>query len=236
MLLPTQVSLASLVALGHFNPLIFVSLWLKEKEVVVGNDFDSLKTLMVHPDIVSYELPWGNFQVDRTNFSITTNREPIIRVQDFFVRCFQFLTETPIRAIGINREVHFATASEAARDRIGDTIAPKEFWADFVSRGGEKTGGLRSLIMEQSIHKDGRLGRLDGAYGHVWVRVEPSQLSDVRFGIFTQVNDHFDLSSSDGRLSDGRAAAELVAEKFEASVANSERLIDRVMELANVGT
>ena len=54
-----QVSAASIVALGHFNPLIFRPDWLKDKEILVGNDFEKLKTSLVHPDLVSYEIPWG---------------------------------------------------------------------------------------------------------------------------------------------------------------------------------
>jgi len=231
-----QVSAASIVAIGHFNPLIFGRDWLKDKEIVVGSDFEKLNTLIAHPDLVSYEMPWGSFQTDRNNFTITTTREPLVRVYDFFVRCFQFLPETPIRAVGINREVHFETASEAARDHVGDVLAPKDFWGDFVQSGGQKTGGVRSLIMEQSIPKEGRLVRTDGRFGYVWARVEPSNRRDIRYGIFMQVNDHFDLVTAPDRLSNGRAVAELVTEKFEGSIENSERLIDRVMGLADART
>jgi hypothetical protein len=234
MRLSPQVSAAAIVALGHFNPLIFAPDWLKDKEIVVGNDFGKLKILIVHPDIVSYEMPWGTFQADRNNFSITTTREPLVRAHDFFVRCFQFLPETPISAVGINREVHFETASEAARDHVGDVLAPKDFWGDFLQPEGQKAGGLRSLIMEQSIRKEGRLARTDGRFGHVWARVEPSSRQDIRCGIFVHINDHFDLTTPPDRLSNGRAVADLVAEQFERSITNSERLIDRLMELANV--
>jgi hypothetical protein len=228
-----QISAASVVAIGHFNPLIFRTDWLKEKEILVGNDLENLKISIMNPEIVSYQIPWGMFQTDRNNFSIATTREPLVRVYDFFVRCFQYLPETPIRAVGINREVHFETAGESVRDRVGDQLAPKQFWSDFVQSKGQKSGGLRSLIMEQAIFKDGKRMRTDGRFGHVWVRVEPSLRQDIRYGIFVQVNDHFDLATDPDRYSDGRAAADLVAETFERSIATSEHLIDRVMELAD---
>jgi hypothetical protein len=236
MRIPPHISAASIVALGHFNPLIFGRDWLRDKEIVVGNDFQNLRISIVHPDIVSYEMPWGNFKVDRNNFSAITTREPLVRVYDFFVRSFQFLPETPISAVGINREVHFEAASEAARDHVGDVLAPKGFWGDFVQSGERKAGGLRSLIMEQSITKEGRLARKDGKFGYVWARVEPSLQRDIRFGIFMQVNDHFDLATPPDKLSDGRAAADLVIEQFERSMTDSERLIERVMELADART
>jgi hypothetical protein len=232
MRIPPQISSASIVALGHFNPLIFRTYWLREKEIVVGNDFVNLKSTIVHPEIVSYQLPWGNFQIDRNMLSIATLREPLVRVHDFFVRSFQCLPETPISAVGINREVHFATANETARDRVGDALAPKAFWGNFVQSGGKKTGGLRSLTMEQSIAIEGRRGRIDGGFGQIQVKVEPSLRQEVLHGIFVQVNDHFDLMSGPDKFSDGRAVAELIAEKFTASITNSEALIDHVMELA----
>ena len=207
-----QVSAASIVALGHFNPLIFRPDWLKDKEILIGNDFENLKILIVHPDIVSYELPWGNFQADRENFTITATREPLM---------------------GINRDVQFETASEAARDHVGDMLAPKDFWGDFVKSGSQKAGGMRSLVMEQSIQKGGRRIRIDGKFGYVWARVEPSVRQDIHYGIFMQVNDHFDLVSPTGSLSDGRVVGELIAEQFQLSITNSDRLIDRVMELAD---
>jgi hypothetical protein len=216
-----QVSAASIVALGHFNPLIFRADWLRDKEILVGSDSENLKTSIVHPELVSYELPWGNFQTDRNQFTITTLREPLVRVYDFFVRSFQCLPETPIIAVGINREVHFAAGSEAAADRVGDTLAPKEFWAEFVKVGGTKTGGLRSITMEQSIRgqsqSQSRRMRLDGMPGHIQVKVEPSLRQDIRHGIFVAVNDHFDLTDGPGKLADGRALAELVAGRFDAS-------------------
>ena len=49
-----------------------------------------------------------------------------------------------------------------------------------------------------------------------------------------QINDHFDLMTPPDRLSNGRAVAELVADQFDRSITNSERLIDRVMGLADV--
>jgi hypothetical protein len=228
-----QISAASIVALGNFNPLIFRPDWLKEKEIIVGNDFEKLNISIVHPEIVSLLTPWGTFQTDRNNFSITTTREPLVRVHDFFVRCFQCLPETPISAVGINREVHFETASEAARNYVGDVLAPKDFWGDFMESEGKRMGGLRSLIIEQSVVKEGRRARVDGKFGHIWARVEPSLLADIRHGIYVQINDHFDLMISAGKPSGGLAVADLIAEHFERSIANSERLIDRVMEVAN---
>jgi hypothetical protein len=74
--------------------------------------------------------------------------------------------------------------------------------------------------------------RLDGKPGQIQVKIEAALRADIPFPISVQVNDHYDLASGPDKLSDGRTVAELVTESFEFSVANSERLIDHIMELA----
>src|SRR5262249_14776135 len=150
MRLPAQISGASIVALGHFNPLIFRPDWFMGKQIVVGSDADGTEINVIHAELTEFALPWGQFHVDRDRIMITATQEPLIRAFDFFVKTFQFLPETPIRAIGINRDVHFDAGSSQALDRMGDTLAPKDFWGDFVRQGDRKIGGLRTLIMEQA--------------------------------------------------------------------------------------
>jgi hypothetical protein len=225
-----RISAGSVVALGHFNPLIFRPDWFKDQGIVVGNDYDSVAIEIIHPDMVIFSLPWGKFQVDRDRFSIISTQEPLIRLHDFFVNCFLKLPETPISGLGINRDIHFEAGNQEACDRVGDRLAPKSIWGDFVERKGQRLGGLRSIIMEQAVPGERRLMRLDGEPGWVRVQVEPSM--SVRHGIFVQVNDHHDLMRS-GELSKGSAVAELVAEKFASSLAESEILVDRIMGLAD---
>jgi hypothetical protein len=230
MRIPPQISGSSIVALGHLNPLIFRPEWLRDREIAVGSDFEGIKIEIVHPEVVALKLPWGQLQADRDRFLIAGFQEPSIRVCDFFVKSFQALPETPINAVGLNIDVHFPLSSEKARDHIGDVLAPKDFWGDFVKRDGEKAGGTRSIVMEQSIFKDGRRTRLDGLFGWIHVKVEPSLKVEVPHGVYVGVNDHYDMMS-DGKSSDGRSAAELVARRWDGFVETSEGLIDRIMEL-----
>ena len=50
---------ASVVALGHFNPLIFRPEWPKDKEILIGNDYVNLAIDVVHAELVSFKVPWG---------------------------------------------------------------------------------------------------------------------------------------------------------------------------------
>lgn len=229
MRIPPKISALSVVARGTFNPLIFRPDWFHEKEILAGSDFENVNIEIIHPDIVSFGVPWGTMIVERDKFSLSSSQEPHIRAHDFFVRCFQNLPETPISAVGINVEIHFDAGSEAACDHVGDVLAPKAFWEDFVKKDGKKFGGLRSITMEQAAKIDGESTRQDGEKGWVHVQVEPS--IRVKNGIYVRVNDHFKLLDGE-KFSNGREAAQLVTRKWDASCRASESYVDKIMELA----
>jgi len=120
--------------------------------------------------------------------------------------------------VGVNRDVHFSCGTRAAYDRVGDRLAPKEFWIDFLPPGkeGQRTGGLRTLIMEQSFQSvEGKRVRIDGRAGHIHIKIENSSRADVSFGIYVSVNDHYDLRGKTNDPLDGRVAAELVADRWD---------------------
>jgi hypothetical protein len=236
MRIPPQISGASIVAFGNFNPLILRPDWLNRKEIVVGADYESILIEVIHPEIVAFRVSWGEMRVDRERFQIAAVQEPLIRVHDFFVRCFQALPETPIRAVGINREIHFPAGNRAAYDRIGDMFVPKDFWADFLppNEKGQRVGGLRSLIMEQAfITPQRKRVRLDGKEGHIQIHVENSLRQEVPFGIYVAVNDHYELRRADGEPLDGRNAQELVSERWDTSIRYAETWFDKIMGLTN---
>jgi len=54
-----QINAANITALGNFNPLIFRTDWFQAKEIVVGADFDNAKIDILHADVSSFRLPWG---------------------------------------------------------------------------------------------------------------------------------------------------------------------------------
>jgi hypothetical protein len=227
MRIPPQVNAVSIVLLGHFNPIIFRPEWFRDKSILIGSDFDEITIDIINPEIVQFRLSWDQLNVTRDRFLVTVVQEPIIRVQDFFVSSFQRLPETPVSALGLNREVHFDCGSVQAMHKIGDLLGPKEFWGDFVTHDGKRAGGLRALTMEQSILVNNEQARLDGKKGWIRVQVEPSARI-VPTGMFVQVNDHYNLTSQT-TLSDARGAADIVAADWTNSTSKAEGLIDRVM-------
>jgi hypothetical protein len=201
----------------------------------VGSDSDQLQIEVMHAELVILGFPWGRLHCDHNQFVVSTFQEPLVTAYDFFVKCFQMLPETPIRAVGINREIHFPAGSPQNLHHMGDILAPKEFWGALLMDGQKRIGGLRSLIMEQAVVQDGLKCRHDGRPGHIQFKVEPSVRGDVPNGVYCHINDHFDLVSK-GEPADGRAASELVSEVWKQSMEQAERWFDQLMSIVHVAS
>ena len=194
-----EISAASIVMIGHFNPQIFQPFWLAHHDVISEEEAESANIGFVHPEITRFSLE-GEFtiQVERERFSMDRAVAPLIRIADITCRIFgDLLPHTPIHQVGINRMIHFDVGSQSAREEIGLKLAPREPWGDWgrlVSAGdGERHGGLLSLTLTQRELSD-------RPAGWVQAKLEPSQvIGRGRTGIYMEINDHYDLAKkSDG--------------------------------------
>ena len=222
-----EISGVSVVLLGNFNPVIFTPAWFALHGLLPKHAADNAELQVVHPGLTVFSTEWLHLQIKTDRFEANTQRDPHIRVRDLLVRVFkEHLHHTPLKAFGINRDVHFRVASQAERDRIGRLLAPVEPWGRWKDELGLDSdhGGMISLTMAQ-VRPAGR-----PAGGQVNVTVEPSnRIADGRSGIYVRINDHYAIGSEDiegrvqlmGFLEDG----------FESSIQRSNDIIDHVMSL-----
>lgn len=216
-----EVSGTSVVMLGHFNPLIFRPEWFAKKEIITQADADAAEIGVVHPEIVAFGIkPWIKLSVEQQKFSAGVVQDPNIKLFDFIVKCFSNLPETPVAKLGINRELHFNLETEERWHALGDILAPKEPWGDFLmSSDHKRKGGLLSIVMQQKP-------RDDGFNGQFMLKAEPSSL--MRYGIFFQFNDHYDLTEDD-TLTDARVAIEILKKQWEPSLSKAESIISSIL-------
>lgn len=157
---------------------------------------------------------------------------PYERLRDLVVRVFsECLNHTPLKACGINRNVHFLVRDAAARDMIGTTLAPVEPWGPWreeLDLDG-KFGGMTAVRMAQ-LRPDGR-----HRGGQINVTVEPSVRvgTEGGTGVYVGVNDHF-VTDQEGADSAARLM-EILAGEFRPSRERSEGIIDHIMSLAQTG-
>ena len=133
-----EISSVSVILLGDFNPAIFTPAWFALHGLLPKGAADSADLNVAHPQTTSFSADWLQLNVLVDQFSAETRQAPHIRLCDLVVRVFkEHLFHTPLRALGINRQVHFRVRSQSARDRIGRTLAPVDVWGAWAEELGD---------------------------------------------------------------------------------------------------
>lgn len=223
-----EISGVNVVLLGDFNPAIFTPAWFALHGLLPESIADSAELHVAHQQVTEFVADWLRLQVAVESFFVETLQAPHIRLRDLVVRIFkEHLYHTPIRAFGINRNIHFRVQDLAERDRIGRTLAPVEPWGTWGQDLGldGKQGGMTSLTMTQ-VNPEGRPNG-----GQINVTVEPShRIGEGRTGVYVRVNDHYAIDHTN--LGTAERLMELFENSFDTSLERSNGIIDRIMSLA----
>ena len=223
-----EISGVQVVLVGDFNPAIFTPAWFALYGLLPKSVASSAKLEVAHPQVTKFAADWLNLEVTVERFAIDTSQAPHVRLRDLAVRVFrEHLFHTPLKALGINRTVHFRVRNLAARDCIGRTLAPVEPWGRWGRDLGQDgvRGGMTSLRMTQ-IDPDGR-----PSGGRINVTVEPSiRIGEGRTGVFANVNDHYVIDETSPGA--GTGLMELLETNFDTSLKRSDDIIDHIMSLA----
>ena len=224
-----EIDGVDVVLVGDFNPAIFTPAWFALNGLLPESAVANAELQIAHQQITAFNTDWLCLQVTPDRFSAGTAQAPHVRLHDLVARVFkEHLHHTPLRAFGINREVHFQVRSSALRDRMGRTLAPVEPWGTWGRELGSDglQGGMTSLTMSRN-NPEGR-----PAGGRINVTVKPSyRIGEGRFGVYVQVNDHHEIDNATGPGA-GRRLMELFTNSFGASLKRSEAIIDHIMSLA----
>lgn len=224
-----EINGVSAVLLGDFNPAIFTPSWFALTGLLPERVAESADLDIASRDMTSFNADWLRLMVVPDRFTVDTSQAPHVRVRDFVVRVFkEYLSHTPLRAFGINRNIHFLLRDSAERDRIGRVLAPVEPWGTLVHQLDldDEHGGMTSLTMSQLNPQ----GRPTG--GQINVTVEPSnRIGQGRFGLYVRVNDHYTIEGAGPKTSESLIA--LFEDNFEASLERSDAITDHIMSLAD---
>ncbi|MGW9182502.1 hypothetical protein [Agromyces sp. NPDC055661] len=170
----------NLVLRGAFTPILFSPAWFKERGLIGEPELAAAGVEVIAGEIASFRLGWLGVHVTPDGFQVSTSEvEEFPRLRDVALGALRLLEQTPLGALGINRNFHTIIGSSTARHRIGDTIVPKEIWNDTLVLPGMRSATLWGV-------------RPDGYSGHFQVQVEPS--FQVTNGIYVGANDHFNLT------------------------------------------
>ena len=222
-----EISGVNVVLRGDFNPAIFTPAWFALHNLLPESVADSAVLQVAHQQVTAFDADWLHFQVTVDQFTVDTSQAPYVRVRDLVIRVFkEHLFHTPLRAFGINRNVHFRVKSFAERARIGRTLAPVEPWGKLGQNLGlsGENGGMTSLTMSQVAPH----GRPTG--GQINITVEPShRIGKGRTGVYVRVNDHYAIDNAE--LETAERLMELFEINFDPSLERSNGIIDHIMSL-----
>jgi len=174
-----EIEGVSIVLLGSFNPTIFQPAWFASQGLIAQDLSDSADVGIVHRQMVAFNAGWFEVQVTDDRFSVSSLTAPSYDLlRDLVLGTFRLLRYTPLRAMGLNKDVHYRIASEEAWHAIGHKLAPAANWEPVL-----KQPGMRSLLIEGV--------RDDDLPGYIHVKVEPSLRVDP--GLYVSVNDHYEV-------------------------------------------
>lgn len=227
-----QLDHATIVLVGRFNPAIFQPAWFALHEMIGQKEAEAADIKLIHEEVSQFKVDQFELQVLANRFGITSLDTHPEHIRDLVISCFgRFLPHTPLRAIGINRAVHFDTGDFEVRDRVGSRLAPKDAWGawgeelrEALREPLEVRSGMISIVMRQSL-------RPDGYKGYVQARVEPSVQIANHTGILVDVNDHFDLNGAEQAVQDASSAVAMLETIWENSLQRSAMIIDQIMAL-----
>ena len=131
----------SIVLIGSFNPQIFQPFWFSNNKLLQNNEVEIAEIEVISRDITSFGIPWLKVQVFLEKFlAITGEESQFLPLRDFVIGTFHLLGHTPIRQMGINRDIQFEMASESDWHKVGNKLAPKkDLWDKLLPSPGMKT-------------------------------------------------------------------------------------------------
>lgn len=202
---------ATIVLIGSFNPAIFQPAWFQKQGLLPETETSSASIDTISNDISIFTMSWVRIEVLSERFVARTSDESKFSpLRDLVIGAFRLLEYTPVRQIGLNRDIHYSLPTEDAWHRVGHTLAPKSHWNALV-----KTPGMKSLMIE-AHRDDDRVGLFNIGVKPVLNRTQPmkSWLVEVSF------NDHIEL----GADKTGLDVCTVLEEDWERSMSRAEQI------------
>lgn len=175
-----------IVLVGNFNPVIFQPHWFSESGIIRKEEADSAKVEVVHPEVSMFKLDWMRLNVQPMIFSVDTIQDAYYEIiRDFSVGTFRLLQHTPLLQLGINYNFIYDIGDKKKWNDFGHKLTPKELWGKFLNEPG-----MSAIKVEEKPIEHDELGCKETTK----ISISPeSKLTKSGYGIFIQVNNHFQL-------------------------------------------
>lgn len=227
MLYKPEVTSATIVAIGAFNPAIFTPDWLEGNGLVGKDDANGIRdaaNLVITRQVTVLEAESFALQIDEEKFQATCKGVLTPALRDLVLGILELLPQTPIRALGQNFDTVFKFFDEAAYHRVGDVLAPKDIW-EKVYAEENRAIGLGTLTIQI---QDGTRGKLRSADSrNITIQRTAAKFPAIRFAY----NDHHDFAEASDDRTSAEHAAEVLRTTWEDAWHDSSRVFNQVLEL-----
>jgi hypothetical protein len=225
----TEIFTSSIVIVGDFNPVIFTPDWLERSQLIgEGDAIDARegthgRKLVVSHQITTYETEWFAIQVLENQFSLTSKGVLSPAFKDLASGIIELVSQTPVRAIGLNFIGHYKLASVEDYHKVGDVIAPKNVWSELYP---EFHAGMEVLTIR---YQHGTREEPSDIKDEKRITIQPSR--QVKNGVSMLLNDHHDIQPSDDILPAENARA-IIDDLWEAVWAEATEKFSKTLDLA----
>ena len=219
-----EVSGSFIVLLGSFNPVIFQPEWFARQGLMPKEQAEASKIRIIVPEFSQFETEQIMMQVTQDRFvaSSKPNANPA-PLRDLVQGTFFLLEHTPVKAMGLNRQMHFPLGSEEAWHQVGDKLAPKDPWNDIH----EGSAGLQSLWITTARGSNiGGWREKDHPGARYTVRVEPS--TQVKFGVYFETNEHYPAPENEPLV----GLLKILSERWDESQSHASRIANYILDWA----
>ncbi|QHE76787.1 hypothetical protein [Hydrogenophaga sp. PBL-H3] len=209
----------TVVATGPFAPGTFHPWWFAHHKLLGEVESKGTDQVLVTPDATIFNVAGFDIDVRTNRIQIGTTQENLFEpVRDLMCGVLDVLEGTFIDELGINWVEHYSTQSEKAWHHVGDTLVPKTMW----NKIWPKRAGMLNLQVQ--------LERNDDLNGKINLNFQPSNI--VKNGIFTSINDHYNLKINDAKVSSAEAS-EFLRKHWTSSKETAEKLFKELYEHTN---
>jgi hypothetical protein len=165
--------------IGSFNPVIFVPLWFANQGLLPVREAESADIQIVHREVTSFSLEWLGLQVTPDRFTAsTTDSAHLEPVKDLVLGAFSVLEHTPLRMMGMNRDIHRKLPSQEVLNRIGSRLVSNGFWRHTISDS-----------RPQSIKMTGRRPNIEDAVLNLTIEASAKLVP----GMYMGFNEHYEV-------------------------------------------
>jgi hypothetical protein len=210
-----EISAATIVLRGSFNPRIFQPEWFAKQQLLPQQEADTSDIKIIIQQISHFETERFVIQVTEDRFVAASkpNANPA-PLRDLVRGTFFILEHTPVTMMGLNHQMHFKMDSEERWHQVGDKLAPKDGWRQIL----EGRPGMLSLTI--TTQKDNPKG------SKVNVKVEPSVR--IPLGVFFEVNEHYQAPETE----ELKALMGVLEERWEESQIYASRIASHILAWA----